>query len=280
MFDWAYLSIEVNNPSSSLSANAGGSGLGVYETFVDEPLTLQGSASGGSPPYSYSWNLGDGSTSSEQNPTHTYTTVDVYTVSLTVTDGAGDTAIDTVVVEVYEIEELVVSINGVDNANVETPVYFNSYIIGGWGPYTYAWDFGDESTSTEANPTHTYESEGTYTVTLTVIDSRDNEDTATKTIVVGSAEEVVEIVEVSGGFGIKATIKAGETAVGWTISVDGLVFMGHDASGYITAGTEETVKIPFTLAFGKVDITVTAGSQHETYTAFALGPLFLNVQET
>jgi len=280
LFDWAYLSIEVNNPTSTLSANGGGSGLGVYETYVDEPITLQGSASGGTPPYSYNWNLGDGSYSSEQNPTHTYATVDVFTVSLTVTDSSGDTAVDTVVVEVYEIGELVVSISGIDTTNVETPVYFNSIISGGVGPYAYAWSFGDGSTSTEVKPTHIYESKGTYTVTLSVTDSRDNVDTATKTIIVESAVEVVEIIDVNGGFGIKAIIKAGDTPVDWTISVDGFVLMGHDASGYITAGTEQIVKIPLTIALGKVDITVTAGSLQETYTAFALGPLFLNMQVT
>ena len=67
--------------------------------------------------------------------------------------------------------------------------------------------------------------------------------------------------------------------VAWSINVDGLVIIGPDANGFIPAGTEETVKIPFTIALGKVDITVTAGSQQETYSAFALGPFFLNMQE-
>ena len=39
-------------------------------------------------------------------------------------------------------------------------------------PYTYRWVFGDGSTSTLQNPAHTYESPGTYVVTLTVKDSR------------------------------------------------------------------------------------------------------------
>lgn len=41
------------------------------------------------------------------------------------------------------------------------------------GDVTYAWDFGDDSTSTEKNPVHTYSQKGTYTVTLTVTDSQD-----------------------------------------------------------------------------------------------------------
>jgi PKD repeat protein len=278
MFDWAYLTIEVTNPGSSLSGNAGGGGLGVYSAYVDEPITLQGSASGGTSPYSYDWDLGDGSTSTEQNPTHTYTTADVFTVSLTITDSTGESIVCTAIVEVSEIEELAVSITAPTSVSVETPVYFNSIISGGVGPYSYDWDFGDDSTSTEANPSHTYEFAGTYTVTLTVTDSRDNVNIATRAITVDTAGEAIDIVEVSGGFGIKAIIKAGETPVDWSISVDGFVLMGHDASGIITAGTEEVVKIPFTIAFGSVEITVTAGSLQEKYTAFALGPLFLNIQ--
>ncbi len=44
----------------------------------------------------------------------------------------------------------------------------SSYL--GISPYTYEWDFGDDETSTDRNPTHSYETEGNYTVTLTVTD--------------------------------------------------------------------------------------------------------------
>jgi len=40
------------------------------------------------------------------------------------------------------------------------------------GPWTFAWDFGDGSNSTEQNPTHVYQKEGEYTASLTVTDSR------------------------------------------------------------------------------------------------------------
>lgn len=51
----------------------------------------------------------------------------------------------------------------------------NSY--GGQGNLTYAWDFGDGNSSSSVAPTHTYGSEGTYTVSLTITD--ENNDTAT-----------------------------------------------------------------------------------------------------
>lgn len=55
-------------------------------------VAFSGSASGGFPPYTYSWTLGDGSTSTAQNPSHTYTQAGSFTAVLTVTDSAAHTA--------------------------------------------------------------------------------------------------------------------------------------------------------------------------------------------
>lgn len=89
-----------------------------------------------------------------------------------------------------------------------------------------------------------------------------------------------EILAVNGGFGIKATIAAGEYDCNWLIKIQGdLIFSGEEASGTIKANTEETVKLPLTFAFGIADITVTIGDIKKQYTAFALGPLFLNLKE-
>ncbi|MFC2016249.1 DUF4349 domain-containing protein [Chloroflexota bacterium] len=50
-------------------------------------------------------------------------------------------------------------------------------IAGGFAPYSYEWDFGDRDTSTDENPTHSYKTAGSYTVSLTVTDDRGNTDT-------------------------------------------------------------------------------------------------------
>jgi chitodextrinase len=65
-------------------------------------------------------------------------------------------------------------------------VQFTDASHGGMPPYAYEWDFGDGTTSTEANPTHAYDTAGEYTVTLTVIPFRCVPKSVTKTITVES----------------------------------------------------------------------------------------------
>jgi parallel beta-helix repeat protein len=71
--------------SPSLSANANAS-----PTSGLAPLAVNftGSATGGAPPYSYSWNFGDGSSSTTQNPSHMYSAIGNYTAILTITDSS------------------------------------------------------------------------------------------------------------------------------------------------------------------------------------------------
>jgi len=83
---------------------------GPYTGIVNTPIQFSGSAIGGTAPYTYAWTFGDGATSTEQNPTHAYTTPGDFTVTLTVTDNLGSTASDTATVTVagptIEIEKI------------------------------------------------------------------------------------------------------------------------------------------------------------------------------
>jgi cytochrome c len=65
---------------------------------------------------------------------------------------------------------------------------------------TYAWDFGDGGTSTEANPTYTFTQNGQYNVQLVVTDETGKEGVANLTVTVGNTAPTVEIAgPVDGG---------------------------------------------------------------------------------
>ncbi len=69
-----------------------------------------------------------------------------------------------------------------DNVSIDEgeEVQFTSQITGGFAPFSYEWDFGDGTTSTNVSPAHQYKLPGKYTVTLKVRDSRGNTDTEVK----------------------------------------------------------------------------------------------------
>lgn len=64
---------------------------------------------GGETPYSYLWDFGDGSSSSDQNPDHTYDSAGTFDVSCTVTDASGNTSTETLSIESYSVPERVQS---------------------------------------------------------------------------------------------------------------------------------------------------------------------------
>lgn len=68
---------------------------GPYTGFTGLMVQFAGSVSGGILPYKYHWDFGDGSTSTQQNPTHNYTDAGNYTANFTVTDSDENHSSDT-----------------------------------------------------------------------------------------------------------------------------------------------------------------------------------------
>jgi PKD repeat protein len=124
---------------------------------------------------SWSWTFGDGSGSSDANPSHSYSAGGKYTVTLTVTDdnGASDAATQEFTVKEppapnqpptasfsSDCHDLTCSFNSDGSSDADGTIVSRS------------WDFGDGTTSSEANPSHTYADGGTFTVVLTVTDDK------------------------------------------------------------------------------------------------------------
>ncbi|KKG20929.1 PGF-pre-PGF domain-containing protein [Methanosarcina sp. 2.H.T.1A.8] len=132
---------------------------------------------------SRSWNFGDGATSNDTNPTHSYSQAGNYTVNLTVSNLKGINS-KTAVITVLE--------ENVDN-DVLPVANFETNVTSGYAPLSVlftdrsqdatsrSWDFGDGVTSTELNPTHTYSLVGTYPAKLTVSNAN---GTTSKTILI------------------------------------------------------------------------------------------------
>ena len=68
-------------------------------------------------------------------------------------------------------------------------VQFTAQTTGGKRPYTYAWDFGDGGSSTDANPMHTFANAGVYTVSVTATDAFGGASTQTKTDFIHAVNE-------------------------------------------------------------------------------------------
>jgi len=161
-----------------MSVDAGGP----YEGIAGVPLTLTAAAAGGLQPYTYTWDLGDGTTMTGRIITHTYTTEGTYDISLYVEDQYGIYAEDFTTALIHPSGSMVADAGGPYSSQVDIPIQFAGSVQGGTAPYTWSWDFGDGATSTEQNPTHAYSALGTYTATLTVMDSLGQTDSDTATV--------------------------------------------------------------------------------------------------
>lgn len=138
---------------------------------------------------SYEWDFGDGNTSLDHSPSHSYGTSGSYNVRLIATDlatGCSDTASTTVRVELLvPVVELIstTSLIGQDKACPPVQATFSFKLTEGVRYTRIVWDFGD-GTQLEniTTPTHVYTQAGSYTITVTLYDGNDVLDTDSETV--------------------------------------------------------------------------------------------------
>ena len=135
----------------------------------------------------YLWDFGDGSTSTAQNPIHTYlpTGTNTFTACLTISDPIGGCSDSSCVTFTLNTGGTTCDASFTSTLNQMTVNFTPSFPMTGT---TYSWDFGDGTTSTLQNPTHVYSSPSgttTYNVCLTVTNtSQSCTDTECQSIVI------------------------------------------------------------------------------------------------
>ena len=139
----------------------------------------------------YFWDFGDGNTlnTSQAVASNTYNFAQTYSPGLTVTNSLGCTSSLTLnnVVNVFPPVSPSFTVDSTILCKISDPVHFTNTSTGP-GTLTYLWNFGDGTTSTAANPAHSYAVKGLYTVTLTVTSSDGCTATTIKNQLVNAAD--------------------------------------------------------------------------------------------
>jgi len=162
-----------NNSGSDSSGRTVTVGAALMASFSYTPAnpaagqTVQFTDTSTGSPTAWSWNFGDGSTSTARNPSHAYTTAGPKTVILTVTNSSGsDGTSRTVTVGAAPVASFIYT---PANPAAGQTVQFTDTSTG--SPTAWSWNFGDGSASTTRNPSHVYTAAGSFQVTLLVTNS-------------------------------------------------------------------------------------------------------------
>jgi beta propeller repeat protein len=142
-----------------------GAAFSADPTIGGSPLTVQFTDESTGDPTTWRWDFGDGETSTEQSPSHTYAAEDTYSVTLTVSNPVGRSRA-AMADYIHSGSGPSPSFTANSTAGI-TPLTVQFTDTSTGDPTTWAWDFGDGGTSAEQHPAHTYAAGGVYTVSLT-----------------------------------------------------------------------------------------------------------------
>ncbi|MEI6312066.1 MAG: PKD domain-containing protein [Bacteroidota bacterium] len=170
--DTAYLSVEVDD--DSISANF------TPNLIIDCYSRRLFAYSKNYPTTTYTWNISDGFTSTNDTIVHVFASPGTYTISLKVDDptSCNGTQLVTRNITIEPVVDLNIRLSDTAGCFPLTINFTNSTA----SPRAYYWDFGDGDTSTLKSPTHTFTEGGTYTVNVYFRDTTTCNDVDTATI--------------------------------------------------------------------------------------------------
>lgn len=226
----------------ALPPSAGFSTMQSTEDYLEYAFTNSSSDA-----TTYLWDFGDGNTSTEESPIHVYETPNVYIVNMTATN---DFNLSTSLSRTIDIQAPVTAgfTFEVDATDYKTYIFTDTSI----DAVTLLWEFGDGFQFTGMNPSHTYEEDGTYDVTLTA------------TSVTGNTDVVSEQLIISEGFVVK--VLNGDFSDG-TSSWKPSSFAGSNSNAFNTSSDGDT------LDYSGVDTGVNTPGAKYTGTSSMVGPL-------
>jgi PKD repeat protein len=224
------------------------------------PLTVSFTDQSLNNPISWFWSMPGAipATSTSQDPVVIYTQPGTYDVTLTVTNLAG---VNTITKTAY------VTVDGAPSPDftwVQDSLTYDFFDASTGSVQNYLWSFGDGSTSTDPNPTHTYAQDGTYLVALTVTGPC-GADTYQQTLVVATPPAPAFSANVTEGcapLAVQFIDQSTSNVTNWNWSFPG---------GNPSSSTDQN---PFVVydSPGTYDVTLTvsngAGSNSTTQTSF------------
>ncbi len=168
-----------------------------YESPVakDQSTTLTASVTNGTN-VSYSWDFGDGNSGSGAAVDHTYTAVGFYHPVVT----AGNNVSSMTATVTIKVQEAVQGLVAGSSSPTEFPqtTAFSATITAG-SSVSYQWNFGDGSSGSGANPSHTYAAVGVYNATVIASNGVSNQSANTVVTVFNSPPNAVLSLDVTTG---------------------------------------------------------------------------------
>jgi len=208
-------------------------------------------------PVNANWTFGDGGTAAGINATHSYTTPGVYTIGLYNTFA---TCQDSVFRNITVNPRPTADFTAPVISGCQPPFTVNFQDMSAGGVTGWQWDFGDGNTSTLQNPVHTYNSYGSFTVTLVATNGFGCTDTIVKPAYIHVQRATISIPGLPKRGCIPFTISPVPTIVSvdavtsyqWNFGDGGTSTLATPTHTYIAQGTY-TVQLIITTSTGCTD---------------------------
>jgi len=219
---------------------------------LNVPVSFQNNSS--APAVSSSWSFGDGTFSAQVNPVKTFLTPGTFSITLV---NQYASCVDSVTKTITVNNKPVVDFTVDDSTSCRAPfgVQFTDLTA---NAVSWLWNFGDGNTSTQQNPSHTYNSFGNYTVSLTISTADGCGNTLSKDTYIQVQPVSIALNVPAGGcvpfvYTPRATIQTVDSVISyqWDLGEPGAVFNVQNPPPYTyTTPGSYTISLTVTTASG------------------------------